>query len=155
MAELPVRPAAEYVPTEQPRFTQPTEVAKFSRSADRKVHFDRRALRTYAKPALPASLDVGFERYVGKNADADEPAPLADVIAALKHHGQPMARQELLTFRNNLNKLLLTPYARSEDWEIGVERRADGGLSLHVRDCLLYTSPSPRDRTRSRMPSSA
>ena len=24
-----------------------------------------------------------------------------------------------------------------------------------VKDCLLYTSPSPRDRTRSRMPSSA
>ena len=24
-----------------------------------------------------------------------------------------------------------------------------------LRDCLLYTSPSPRDRTRSRMPSSA
>src|SRR5665811_2417651 len=25
----------------------------------------------------------------------------------------------------------------------------------HVKTCLLYTSPSPRDRTRSRMPSSA
>ena len=25
----------------------------------------------------------------------------------------------------------------------------------HVKACLLYTSPSPRDRTRSRMPSSA
>ena len=25
----------------------------------------------------------------------------------------------------------------------------------HFEDCLLYTSPSPRDRTRSRMPSSA
>ena len=25
----------------------------------------------------------------------------------------------------------------------------------HVNNCLLYTSPSPRDRTRSRMPSSA
>ena len=25
----------------------------------------------------------------------------------------------------------------------------------HHRPCLLYTSPSPRDRTRSRMPSSA
>ena len=24
-----------------------------------------------------------------------------------------------------------------------------------IGDCLLYTSPSPRDRTRSRMPSSA
>ena len=26
---------------------------------------------------------------------------------------------------------------------------------IAVIDCLLYTSPSPRDRTRSRMPSSA
>ena len=25
----------------------------------------------------------------------------------------------------------------------------------HIYTCLLYTSPSPRDRTRSRMPSSA
>jgi len=25
----------------------------------------------------------------------------------------------------------------------------------HLATCLLYTSPSPRDRTRSRMPSSA
>ena len=25
----------------------------------------------------------------------------------------------------------------------------------HIKVCLLYTSPSPRDRTRSRMPSSA
>ena len=31
-----------------------------------------------------------------------------------------------------------------------------GGLELALCcDCLLYTSPSPRDRTRSRMPSSA
>ena len=30
-------------------------------------------------------------------------------------------------------------------------RRAEGGFGI----CLLYTSPSPRDRTRSRMPSSA
>ena len=27
--------------------------------------------------------------------------------------------------------------------------------AIHVYGCLLYTSPSPRDRTRSRMPSSA
>ena len=29
------------------------------------------------------------------------------------------------------------------------------GLPLCIDPCLLYTSPSPRDRTRSRMPSSA
>ena len=28
-------------------------------------------------------------------------------------------------------------------------------FDMQVRNCLLYTSPSPRDRTRSRMPSSA
>ena len=30
-----------------------------------------------------------------------------------------------------------------------------GDMAKEVMDCLLYTSPSPRDRTRSRMPSSA
>ena len=30
-----------------------------------------------------------------------------------------------------------------------------GSTVNHFIDCLLYTSPSPRDRTRSRMPSSA
>ena len=29
------------------------------------------------------------------------------------------------------------------------------GLPEFIKPCLLYTSPSPRDRTRSRMPSSA
>ena len=39
-------------------------------------------------------------------------------------------------------------------------QRKLSGVHLHLIDgalvtCLLYTSPSPRDRTRSRMPSSA
>ena len=33
--------------------------------------------------------------------------------------------------------------------------RVDGIGHLHVKDCLLYTSPSPRDLSTSRMPSSA
>ena len=33
---------------------------------------------------------------------------------------------------------------------------SDNGVSVYsLKGCLLYTSPSPRDRTRSRMPSSA
>ena len=34
-----------------------------------------------------------------------------------------------------------------------IKKQIDGALGAH--GCLLYTSPSPRDRTRSRMPSSA
>ena len=30
-----------------------------------------------------------------------------------------------------------------------------GGLMAQAQDCLLYTSPSPRDQRGSRMPSSA
>ena len=40
-------------------------------------------------------------------------------------------------FRNDLNAL------------------EDSDLTVALLTCLLYTSPSPRDRTRSRMPSSA
>ena len=35
-----------------------------------------------------------------------------------------------------------------------LQGRSDGGVYRYIY-CLLYTSPSPRDRTRSRMPSSA
>ena len=39
---------------------------------------------------------------------------------------------------------------------IGWEVTDQSGIDLAMIDlCLLYTSPSPRDRTRSRMPSSA
>ena len=45
-------------------------------------------------------------------------------------------------------------------YQIVVDRFEDGDVSNNFnvdlyKDCLLYTSPSPRDRTRSRMPSSA
>ena len=33
--------------------------------------------------------------------------------------------------------------------------KADGGFYWNLGSCLLYTSPSPRDRQKSRMPSSA
>ena len=34
-------------------------------------------------------------------------------------------------------------------------KNIDFSLGNDINNCLLYTSPSPRDRTRSRMPSSA
>ena len=37
----------------------------------------------------------------------------------------------------------------------GVEKAKKRSKNAKTRYCLLYTSPSPRDRTRSRMPSSA
>ena len=40
-------------------------------------------------------------------------------------------------------------------WVLAAQLQSQGIVVAGLRDCLLYTSPSPRDRTRSRMPSSA
>ena len=52
------------------------------------------------------------------------------------------------SLENNMEELLNVEV--SDTPEGGCAKRKD-----QLRDCLLYTSPSPRDRTRSRMPSSA
>ena len=36
-----------------------------------------------------------------------------------------------------------------------ISRSKRFGKSIDIKTCLLYTSPSPRDRQKSRMPSSA
>ena len=41
-----------------------------------------------------------------------------------------------------------------ENWDLGFGSESQQAREYH-KACLLYTSPSPRDRTRSRMPSSA
>ena len=38
---------------------------------------------------------------------------------------------------------------------VEIYRPRRGAVTVQTIGCLLYTSPSPRDRTRSRMPSSA
>ena len=50
-------------------------------------------------------------------------------------------------FKGNHKKL--------EEYATIIKKKCGIGGSVKNSDCLLYTSPSPRDRTRSRMPSSA
>ena len=52
---------------------------------------------------------------------------------------------------------LINYLQRNKNIEIFFLMGADNLINFHKwhKSCLLYTSPSPRDRTRSRMPSSA
>ena len=56
------------------------------------------------------------------------------------------------------NPIKIKTVARNAEMILGMAAQA-GSADAFIRDwpsdCLLYTSPSPRDRTRSRMPSSA
>ena len=63
----------------------------------------------------------------------------------------------------NINRMTAWKYAKSGkirafqlfgQWRI-LEADVNAFSNGNVNSCLLYTSPSPRDRTRSRMPSSA
>ena len=58
--------------------------------------------------------------------------------------------QSLVDNRANRRQLLEQERIRRGNITI-----ADGTVVARSVSCLLYTSPSPRDRTRSRMPSSA
>jgi RAT1-interacting protein len=141
VASLRVGPAAEYAGA-CPKFSKPKEVACFSRDAGRRVQFDRRGLREYAAPHLPAPLDVGFETYIPKD-NVDDPAPLRDVFSALAHH-QHSPAGSIVTYRNNLNKLMLCPYSRRDDWEIGVSRQANNCLVLNVRETARKAAEEAR-----------
>ena len=45
---------------------------------------------------------------------------------------------------------------RTPEWHVGTDGIAAGrARAVKAHSCLLYTSPSPRDRQKSRMPSSA
>ena len=64
----------------------------------------------------------------------------------LKHTGE-MPIMGVNTFLN--------PQPPEETEEIQLARSTDDEKHMQINDCLLYTSPSPRDSLSSRMPSSA
>ena len=54
---------------------------------------------------------------------------------------------------DKLKELLKVDKRKSE--YVAVLVKPSENILERIKNCLLYTSPSPRDRTRSRMPSSA
>ena len=71
-----------------------------------------------------------------------------DRVSGLDLRWNPVAHRRIVTFGTRRSRHLGTMLGRSAMYFPLFEKVLD-------RDCLLYTSPSPRDRTRSRMPSSA
>ena len=58
----------------------------------------------------------------------------------------------LIRSNSQIKKILAFPFVAND--QIIIDEDIAGTMKIEYI-CLLYTSPSPRDRTRSRMPSSA
>ena len=74
------------------------------------------------------------------------------MVAGLKHLQHPSAPPNQQSLREAIATYMLKPEAA--DIFIGAATKAHT-KKREARNCLLYTSPSPRDATLSRMPSSA
>ena len=60
-----------------------------------------------------------------------------------------------LKVAGNIYTRIMNPTSDVLEKRVAAMEGGIGALALASGSCLLYTSPSPRDRTRSRMPSSA
>ena len=73
--------------------------------------------------------------------------PYADIFY-MKAWRDSYGRGRRVFFRGGLQYMLRGTSLKSR-------RAVETGRNILLKNCLLYTSPSPRDRTRTRMPSSA
>ena len=85
--------------------------------------------------------------------EEDENYTDLDVNSELKNLEKRIVRTDILKNKNRIDGRGLSD-VRPISCEVGILPRTHGS-ALFTRGCLLYTSPSPRDMRRSRMPSSA
>ena len=98
---------------------------------------DGKNLRATLKPAAPS--DASIHNYVVQVVTSDLRGSGCDANVSLVIFGDKGDSGEL-ALDNSVNNF---------------ERGAKDVFHLQAKDCLLYTSPSPRDKRQSRMPSSA
>ena len=67
--------------------------------------------------------------------------------------GPQVGKAAIHEFMTHMEKVVPASGARFDDWRVDADTEC--GYAEWIMVCLLYTSPSPRDATLSRMPSSA
>ena len=114
-------------------------------------------VRNKNKATLEAGMN-GFEHVLAAETSQQE---LLDLIATLNADDAVHGILVQLPLPNQINEqAMINAIEPAKDADgfhvINTGRLATGGDAMvPCTPCLLYTSPSPRDRTRSRMPSSA
>ena len=82
-------------------------------------------------------------------------ASILSVIVSHKHEKNKIWWEKKTDEYQRIIRELAEEQNRAWKWEEDSWVKMGQAEGKKLEDCLLYTSPSPRDRTRSRMPSSA
>ena len=95
---------------------------------------------------------------VGIVSSDDVNQQIYDSLLLLQHRGQDstgIATMENTVFHIHKVKGQVNTAYRTRDMRNLIGKIGLGHVRYATKGCLLYTSPSPRDRQKSRMPSSA
>ena len=110
---------------------------------------------TRVADAIVAKLKSAHPEAVLELRDlARNPHPMLDEAALGALFTAPDQRTPEQAARVALDDALIAEVQSHDTIVLGVPMY-NFGTPVQLKSCLLYTSPSPRDRTRSRMPSSA
>ena len=80
---------AAYRPASKTPYGRPLQVGGWSR-IDGELHFDKRALRRYVAPKMPASLSSGFNDFVPKRDDKANAEQC--LLAAVERYAEQTSR---------------------------------------------------------------
>ena len=106
---------------------------------------------------LSESVADGILDSISDGLAATQKEKLASLSESVEFESEGQYREKLETLKESYfpgNTPKATGETISETVDVS-QGDVSGSMASYLKTCLLYTSPSPRDRTRSRMPSSA
>ncbi|XP_075264221.1 uncharacterized protein LOC142356142, partial [Convolutriloba macropyga] len=131
---------------EQLHVSQPYQVACWTKTSINEgraiLYGDKSGLHEYREPALPCDLNSGYpESFIRK--PPNDHSPVEQVAKALLSAKVPWKDADVITFRNNLNKISMTVLNKRDEWIIhGCMRDSAGPLFLDIHPREEAEEPS-------------
>eukprot|EP00831_Metopus_contortus_P047865 TRINITY_DN3879_c0_g1_i1.p1 TRINITY_DN3879_c0_g1~~TRINITY_DN3879_c0_g1_i1.p1 ORF type:complete len:383 (-),score=94.13 TRINITY_DN3879_c0_g1_i1:37-1185(-) len=153
-----------------------TEIMKRMQTyQEEEIHFNLLAIVSDMKVSLNEDLQqaITLSSHIGQKLGLESDVPMGELPAALPDSPEELKKlyDDTKNKIYNIQNQLLNEEEKQKKWEAeNIRRRHNylpfifevlkvlatkGRLPDLLKDCLLYTSPSPRDLSTSRMPSSA